>query len=172
MTTIKLIKKHLPSIKASERKQVAFDIERASEISKKPIIDLIKEAEESIREQQGKDSALLLHKILATGLLIETNDELQGTLFDGYFCKITDNVGKRFMNAQYPMYQDNYDNLLGSKFNDVSFLVENVKKGVKILSKAMRTDTVETFEIIEAMQEDPILQKRIAGLYKQHLKNK
>ncbi len=38
--------------------------------------------------------------------------------------------------------------------------------------KAMRTDTVKTFEIIEAMQEDEVLQKRIAGLYKQHLKNK
>ena len=170
MTTIKLIKKHLPHYNSAQRKIVAADFEYASKASGKPIIELIKEAEEKINQQQIKDSVLLLHKIIATGLLIEINDTLEGTLFHNYFCKITKNIGKLFMNAQYKLYHINYNNLLGVNLNDTSFLVENVNKGVKILAKAMRTDTVETFEIIEAMQEDEVLQKRIAGLYKQHLK--
>ncbi|WP_233881857.1 hypothetical protein [Tenacibaculum piscium] len=175
MNTIQLIKKHLPNIKPRDRQTYVNKIEEVSRVTKTSIIEVIKglenELNNKVSEMRERSAEPMMAKILITGLLIEANDQLEGTLFHNYYCRITSGIGKRFMNAQTLMYNTEYNNLLSTRLNDVSYLNENVERGVKVLSKVIKTDSNDMFEIIEAMQGDEILRKRIAGIYKQHLKS-
>lgn len=169
-TAIKLIKEMLPQVAVRDRKRLVNSIAHQCKITGKTDLFFITEMKKLYDTQVEKDKQKYLNKMLTTALLVEFNDELKGTTLEDYHTEITAGVGKKFMNAQYKLYNTRYHSFTHGNSENTNFIINLLERGVKILTKSIKRDNTDIFNILELAQEDETFANRLNGIYKQHLK--
>ena len=159
-----IIKNLFPDIPHRDRKKMTTAILSASVKSGKTFEEIANLYKKD--HDKGREEALpsLLKHCLITALLVESNDSLIDTHFEGYYNKVIGSTGKSFMNAQNKLYLKEFNDLATSQQSNVNDLLKFKEIALDALSNSFDEDFEELAEVLDIWSKNKTQRKRILGI--------
>lgn len=171
-TPEQFIKELFPDVPHKDRKIITNKTLEASKAFNQPFEKLALQYKEKHDKEREGALPLLLNHCLNTAVLVESNDSLKGTHFNGYYNKITGSTGKAFMNAQNKLYLKEFNHLATDQNANVNDLLKFKEVTINALSNSFDEDFEGLAEIIDVWSKNKGERKRQLNIARKIKNNK
>ncbi len=127
----------------------------------------IVKSKEEIKQIKDRDTPILLESIIFNSLGYERNEALEKTCYKDYKDKNIHKFAKPFINGQYKIFRNQYDDLLTEEMTNTSEVSERLENVIKLLVKHSVLGILDFEKYLLAIEENP---KAIDGIVKKILK--